>query len=416
MTLSDLAGKKILILGYAREGKATELFLKKYVPDARISIADKTLDDHYLDAQKDADLVVKTPGIPKRMVTAPYTTATNLFFAFLKERGMKNTVIGITGSKGKSTTSSLIAAILKEAGKPVALIGNIGTPALTALMEPVAPETIFVMELSSYQTEDLEATPDISVFTSLFPEHLDYHEGFENYVAAKAQLLAHATPAHTYVYNPRYARLTEIATQTKATGKSFETDIPFDVSAAKLKGEHNLDNIRGAMTVAHLLGIDDATIHRAVLVFEPLPHRLTDIGTFRGIRFVDDAIATAPEPTILAIQTLKDVDTILLGGTDRGYDFAELAKVIKQSGIRQVVLFPDTGARIEQALLDTKGAMPELLYTESMDEAVAFAFAKTAPGKICLLSTASPSYRLWKSFEEKGEAFTSAVKRFSLYT
>jgi len=404
MHIRELEGKTVLILGYGREGRATEAFLKKFVPSATIVIADKELDANYLEKQHEADVVVKTPGIRKELVTAPYTTATNIFFA-----NTTHQIIGVTGSKGKSTTAALIAAILREAGRVVHFVGNIGVPALSALCESIGKDDLFVMELSSQQLDDIEYSPHISVVTSLFPEHLDYHGTVENYFAAKAKILAKATHQDYYVYNPTYPELFAFTKATRAQSVPFQEEIPFSLDDVKLMGSHNEWNMRGALTVANLMEIDMAVAERAIKAFEPLPHRLMNVGTYRGITFYDDAIATAPEPTLFAIDTLKLVDTIFLGGTDRGLTFDDFATVIKQKGIRNIVLFPDTGRRIKEALEKTGGSFV-FLETESMKEAVAFAYEKTAPGKICLLSTASPSYRLWKNFEEKGDEFTRWVK------
>jgi UDP-N-acetylmuramoylalanine--D-glutamate ligase len=415
MKFSELDGKNILILGYGKEGRSTERVLRLKVPSATISIADQSQGPDYLEKQQDCDIVVKTPGIPLSKITAPHTTATNIFFG-----NIKNAVIGVTGSKGKSTTSSLIHAILKHAGLKTRLVGNIGSPALDVLLEPVDPQEVFVMELSSYQLEDIEYSPHISVITSIFPEHLDHHGSLEAYFGAKARIVDKAKAEDFFVYNPAYPVLAAFAKTVAAKAKlarveppkpvPYVESIPFDLAGLKLEGEHNLDNIRGALTVARILGIPDEVSREAVLAFEPLPHRLTFVGEFKGIRFYDDAIATAPEPTISAIQTLKDVDTVFLGGTDRGYDFGGLAELVASCGIRNVVLFPDTGERIAAALEQAGARGLNIIHTRDMRTAVEFAYLHTATGKICLLSTASPSYSLWKDFEEKGGEFVRWVK------
>lgn len=416
MKLSDLNEKKVLILGYGKEGQSTEYFLTHNVPSAEIIVADQKNDPNYLKKQTECDLVVKTPGIPGRFITKPYTTGTNLFHTFLTEHGMKNMIIGVTGSKGKSTTVSLITAILRNAGKTVHLIGNIGTPALDALKQPIGIEDIFVIELSSYQCEDLDWSPHISIITSIFPEHLDYHGGFQEYIDAKKMIVANANSADFLVYNPKYKELIKLASSTKLKTVPFIEKMEFDISSSKLKGEHNLDNIRGAITVARLYGVSDEISYNTISNFEPLPHRMTDIGTYRGIRFIDDAIATAPEPTMFAVETIGNVDTIFLGGEDRGLDFTAFAEFIVKSKIKNIVLFPDTGKKISDLLKQSSSTNKTLniLETRSMEEAVLFAYKYTTPGKTCLLSTASPSYSLWKNFEEKGEEFTRLAKEISL--
>ena len=168
--------KKILILGYEKEGQATERFLKKYHPTALIGIADQKIDPNYLDEQNKYDLVIRSPGVPKHLITKPYTTATNIFFG-----NCQGKIIGVTGSKGKSTTASLIYSILKNAKKKVKLCGNIGRPMLLELLKPMSREDIFVCELSSYQLDDIEYSPHISVITNLFPEHMNYHGSIDVY-------------------------------------------------------------------------------------------------------------------------------------------------------------------------------------------------------------------------------------------
>lgn len=407
MTIQELSKyKRILILGYGREGKANERFLKQFVPSAQILIGDEKLDPSYLDLQSKADLVIKTPIIHKSKVTIPYTTGTNIFLANLPNR---ERLIGVTGSKGKSTTSSLIAAMLKAGGKKVELLGNIGRSALDVFCDGIDEDALVVMELSSYQLDDIQFAPHVAVFTSVFPEHLDYHGGFEEYFKAKANITLKQHAGDLFIYHPGYPELDNLATKTEAHAIPFE-ELSFPVESTKLLGQHNLDNMRGAWSVAKRFGVTPEQAKQAIEEFEPLPHRLTNIGTYKGITFIDDAIATAPEPTILAIETLKTVDTIFLGGTDRGYQFDELAKTLKKHQVANVVLFPDTGSRIKTAIESVGDYAPTLLETTDMKAAVEFAYQQTKPGKICLLSTASPSYRLWKDYEEKGNLFTRLVK------
>lgn len=413
MKLSDLEGKRILILGYAREGKTSERFLREKFPNADIRIASKDLSENYLDAQKDADIAIKTAGIAKNKVTIPFTTCTDLFFEEMERRGLRERIIGVTGSKGKSTTVSLIAAILRQAGHRVHLIGNIGAPALDVFQEELLPTDYFVLELSSYQLETCEFSPHIAVFTSLFQEHLDYHGGFESYLEAKSQIVRHQAPGDWYVYNEHYPQLKSLSSLTPAQSIPFDAEAPVKIEELKLRGEHNLENIRGALTVARLCDVSMEDAIAAVRSFEPLKHRLTDVGVYRGIRFVDDAISTAPESTMFAVQTLGDVETLFLGGEDRGLDFSGLARFVKEQGIKNVVLFPTTGQRIKQELERIEGSGPLLFETTSMEEAVRFAYEHTSPGKTCLLSTASPSFTLWKNFEEKGDLFIQCVRELA---
>ncbi|PIP63852.1 hypothetical protein COW97_00295, partial [Candidatus Roizmanbacteria bacterium CG22_combo_CG10-13_8_21_14_all_34_12] len=194
--------KKILILGYGKEGQATERFLKKYYPNALIGIADIKNNPNYLDEQKNYDLIIRSPGIPKNLITKPYTTATNIFLA-----NIDNVVIGVTGSKGKSTTVSLIYSILKQAGKKVHLIGNIGKPMLDEMLKETGKDDIFVCEFSSYQLDDIKYSPHIAVILDLFPEHMNYHGDVENYYNAKKNIISRSTADDYFIYNPKFKEL-----------------------------------------------------------------------------------------------------------------------------------------------------------------------------------------------------------------
>lgn len=377
--------RNVCILGYGKEGKITEKYIKKNYPSLKIGILDQGLDKNYLEQQEDYDLAIRTPGISKTKVNIPYVTATNIFFS-----QNQNFTIAVTGSKGKSTTANLIYEILKTAGKKVRLIGNIGNPMLEVLLKKVNPDEIFVIELSSYMLEDIEYSSNIALLLNLFPEHMDYHAGIEKYYEAKKNIFKFQKPGDLAVKSP------------------FTEKIPLKKNEIPLLGTHNLKNIQAAIKVARLLKVPDSAIKKAIKKFKPLPHRLEFIGTFKGIKFYDDAVSTTPESTIAAIKTFKNIGTIFLGGEDRGYDFHKLEKNLKSYHIRNIVLFPKSGNRI---LKSRRGF--NVLKTRSMAQAVNFAFQNTLKGQICLLSTASPSYSLWKNFKEKGDLFQHFAKKYS---
>ena len=398
--------KNVLILGYGREGEVTKKYIKKNYPELKIGIADIKSNKNYLEKQKDYDMAIKTPGIPKGFVKIQYTTATNIFFSKINQLG--NQVIGVTGSKGKSTTASLIYAILKEAGKNVRLLGNIGNPMLGALMNPIKKDEIFVLELSSYQLDDISLSPSIAVVTNLFPEHMDYHSGIENYYEAKKNIIKFQGRQDIFIYNTKNKESCQWLKEVRAKVVPFIEESFLDGVNFSLIGEHNRKNIRAAVSVAKELSVSDEIIKMAIEKFKPLPHRLEFIGKFKNIKFYDDAISTTPESTIEAIKSLQGIDTIFLGGEDREYNFFQLEKVIKKYKIKNAVLFPVSGKRI---LKSEKGL--NILKTSSMKQAVIFAYKHTRPGKICLLSCASPSYSLWKNFEEKGDLFKKFVKKLA---
>jgi len=394
--------KNALILGYGKEGETSEKYIKKYYPNVKTGVADIKQGKDYLKKQGNFEMAVKTPGINKKFVKIPYTTATNIFFSKIKGN---NKIIGITGSKGKSTTASLTFAILKEAGKNVEFLGNIGRPMLEYLLSPIKKDAIFVLELSSYQLDDLKFSPDISVCTNLFPEHMDYHGSIKNYYGAKKNIINFQNKDDYFVYNPKSKEMAGWLKNYKGRAIPFSKEISIKESDIPLIGEHNRNNIRAAVSVAKILNIKDQAINKAIKNFKSLPHRLEFVGQFKGIKFYDDGSSTNPESAIMAIKSLKNIDTIFLGGEERGYDFSGLEKTIKKYKIKNIVLFPDNGDKIIKNKKDFN-----ILKTSSMMEAVKFAYKNTQNGKICLLSGASPSYSLWKNFSEKGDEFKKMVK------
>lgn len=403
MKLEKLSNKKILIVGYGIEGKSVEVFLRKTVPSAIVDITNDTDGPDYLEKQKEYDLVIKSPGVKKASISVPYTTATNIFFA-----NIRNTVIGVTGTKGKSTTASLIHHMLTQSGKRSHLVGNIGSPALDLLLLPLPENDIVVMELSSYQLDDVFFSPHFIIITSLFPEHMNYHGNTAAYYTAKKNILNNVKSDDVVFYNSKYSHISQWLELIRCK-KIDVKDLSLGSLTVQLIGEHNRENMLLVYAVGKELQIPNSVILNALTTFKPLPHRLEKIGKYNGIIFYDDAISTTPESTISAIDSLKNIDTLLLGGQDRGYDFTRLVDSIIQNKIRNIVLFPDSGEKIFTIL---SGLIPDkinILRTDNMKEAVDFAFKMTKKDHICLLSTASPSYTLWKNYIEKGDLFKQYI-------
>ncbi len=399
--------KNVLILGYGKEGKVSEKYLKKFYPELPIIIADESQNPDYLAHQNTAEFAIKTPGIPKQKLTIPYTTATQIFFA--QDRHLK---VGVTGSKGKSTTASLVAHLLKTAKISHKLLGNIGLPMLEVLLKPQRAKELYVLELSSYQLDDSPLSPDVAVITNLFPEHMNYHGGIQPYYEAKKNLIRLQSPGQIFVCNTSHPELKKWAKLTAAHTQEFSKWQPKE---SPLLGGHNEKNLAGAVAAAQAVRslqqappIPNKILQKAVSSFKPLPHRLQKIAQIRGVVFYDDAISTSPESTIEALKALSKlapIGTVFLGGEDRGYDFTELEKALHQYKIKNLVLFPETGTRMLRSREGFK-----CLETKSMKEAVRFAYEHTPKGSICLLSMASPSYGLWKNFQEKGKEFQAMVR------
>lgn len=433
MKISDFNSKNVCVLGYGREGKAMVAALEKHAPECEITVADqnesidvsakhwKQVGTGWLENLKKFDVIIKSPGIPlsvishQSLVISKITSSTQVFLDTIA--GCGATVIGVTGSKGKSTTSSLIYAILKAANKDVLLIGNIGEPAI-AHLDDVKDGTICVMEMSSYQLSDLTVSPHIAVVTSFFPDHLDYHGGLDAYKNAKKNIALHQTSDDIVLFNGDSKGAAEIAKEGSGIKIPFSADeCPFGIEETKLLGEHNLSNMAAALHVAYELEIDLQTTLKTIKEFAGLPHRLQSLGVHHGAEWVDDAISTTPESTIAGLRALNGrVKIIILGGQDRGYQFDELARELVEQQINTAILFPGSGQKIREAIekIDNNKTI-KLFEADSMQKAVEIAKSQTKnqePGTsnpIVLLSTASPSYGMFKNFEDKGEQFQKYI-------
>ena len=434
MDTKQFEGKNIAILGFWLEGKSTLNFLlnnnfafnKLSVLDMKaqpwletMGIALET-GEHYLEHLDQFDVIFKSAGVPYSPELLRYQDKilTQMQFFFGNYQGK---VIAITGSKGKSTMTSLIFSLLKNAGYRVKLFGNIGNPVLEEI--DFADDSDFVIcELSSYMLERLEKQNYISVLGNIFPEHMDWHWGFEKYVKAKLNILKGSEfnivlqkTVEEYGLATAYENIETYWIWGKTSWANgyfiHEMQELFPTEDKLLLGEHNTQNIAAAIAVALKIGVSMEVIHDTIKNFTGLPHRLQFVGEFQGIYFYDDAISTTPESTLEALKTFwKRIGTLFLGGTDRGYDFRLLMGKVQEYWIQNLVFFPPSGEKMARLLPDFKG---KVLHTDDMQAAVAFAFQYTEPGKICLLSTASPSYSIWKNFEEKGDLFQKAIKASS---
>lgn len=373
--MEEIIGNNILLLGYGREGKSTEAWLKKHYPSITIDIGDeKKVSDSYT-------TIIRSPGISPYVfkTTTHVTSATNIFFSRVK--GM---TIGVTGTKGKSTTSSLITHILKTKFSDVRLVGNIGKPMLDEL-DSATDKTFFVIELSSHQLVDIRYSPHIAVLLDIVPEHMDYYPDFETYKAAKANITKfqkHDDVAFSYPF-------TSFNTKTTLLG--------------------NTDNINAAVSVATYLKISNNIITDALATFSPLPHRLEYVGKMKGIRFYNDSLSTIPEATIHALKALgPDVSTLIAGGYDRNLHYANLGTYVDNHPVQNLILFPDTGEKIAHTITNKT---INIFFVKSMKEAVSLAYIHTAKNNICLLSPASASYNLFRDYEERGDQFKEWVKK-----
>lgn len=440
MRLADLEGRRVALWGLGREGRSTLRAIRRRLPELPLTVLD---DDEVDGAELEVstvigreavaaalpgfDVVVRSPGVSlyrpeieaahRRGVV--FTSATRLWFA---EHPAARTVC-VTGTKGKSTTASLIAHCLAAGGIAAELRGNIGRP----LLDPAEAEPeVWVIELSSYQTADLEADPTVAVLLNLFPEHLDWHGDADTYYRDKLRLFAHQKNGVAVVngQDPGIKRWSDIFENVvyfnEGNGLHARGDFIHDgarrllpVKEILLPGAHNLSNVCAALAALKTLGFDAADLAEHIASFRGLPHRLETLGERNGILYVDDSISTTPESAMAAIEAFPGRSvTVLLGGYDRGIAYEELAGFLVHREIHTVVTLPPSGRRIAAAVERARGehtARPYLVEAADLFTAVDLAGRLTPPGGVVLLSPAAPSYGAFRDFIERGEAFARAA-------
>ena len=394
MKITDkLNGKRILLWGYGLEGKSTEKFITKYCSVRELTVFQGKREEIDEDAY---DYIVKSPGIVAENLSDKYTSMTDLF---LEE--FSGQVIGVTGTKGKSTTSSMMFTVLSRcSGRPVILVGNIGLPALDYYGE-ITGDTIIVFEMSCHQLAHAKISPHIALFLNLYEEHLDYYGTMDKYFRAKANITANQKPGDFFFAGNNVPPI-----ETAARGEviSYEDPMHFDM---KLKGEHNQFNARFVYAVStELFGCDPQKVREALKEFTGLQHRLQFVGNYGGIDYYDDSISTIPEAAIAAIKSIPNAGTILIGGMDRGIDYDILTEFIRAHGEYNYILMYKSGARIYKEVSD----LPFCQYRDDLAGAAALAGEITPAGKACILSPAAASYGYFKNFEERGDVFQELVK------
>ncbi|MEE8807415.1 MAG: UDP-N-acetylmuramoyl-L-alanine--D-glutamate ligase [Lactimicrobium sp.] len=421
---TEFENKKIVIWGFGMEGRSTLAFIRRLLPEQDIFIAEsrrsdlakimaenphvKAVYDDETDFTK-FDLVMKSPGIvaPKNIPSDNFTGQTELFLKHYRSQ-----VIGITGTKGKSTTTSLLYALLKEK-RAVNLVGNIGIPAFSAI-DHMEQGELAAYELSCHQLEYCDQSPHMAAFLNLYEEHLDHYGTFEAYGAAKANIFRHQKPGDIIVMDEHLTDfIKESINPPVLIGKDINASghtliIPghtLTIEKCALIGEHNYRNLAVAWYLARQYGVTDEMVQDAMAKFQPLHHRLEDLGEFDGIRYVNDSISTIGPAAIQALKALQNVDTVLIGGNDRGIEYDELEDYLHARTDVKVIFMYATGKRVHKEMKD-KGLDREGLYdTEDLAQAVALAKKLTRPHHICLLSPAASSYDHFRNFEERGDVF-----------
>lgn len=429
---------RIVIAGFGIEGRTNYDYFRMKLPEAEVIIADEgsEIDGGAPEGAKlrlgpgafseldGFDMVVRTAGLaPWRIATdGRLWSATNEFFSECKAP-----IIGVTGTKGKGTTSSLISSILSAAGKTVHLVGNIGVPALSILPE-ISPDDVVIYELSSFQLWDLERSPKIAVVLMIEPDHLDVHKDFEEYVAAKSRIIKTQAQDDVVVHHPSNEHTLNIA--AKSQGKTVRYGVIDDggvyvesnnfciqghaicsVGTLHLVGQHNIENACAAITAvrAYDPSVTDEAIAKGLSSFEGLDHRLKLVAVVDEVRYYDDSIATTPGSAIAAIKSFSDPKVIILGGSDKGADYHEVVQLCQATNTK-IVAIGQTGKAINK-LAEEIGA--ESHYAESMLAAVEQASKFAEPGGVVILSPAAASFDMFKNYQDRGNQFIEAVAEIS---
>lgn len=419
--INNLINKKIVILGFGKEGNSTYNYIRKYDKNIfltimdnnykNISIDDKNVSIENIDYQKlkDYDLIIKTPGISFKEVdiSSFKSKITSQLELFLENT--KAFIIGVTGSKGKSTTSTLINEILKNNNKKCILLGNIGIPIFDEIDE-IKDDYYVVIEISSHMLQYVKKSPNISVITNFFPEHLDHYTNLDEYYNAKLNIARYQNKEDFLIYTSDNKDLKNYIDKINNQNKidvTFKNNKYSNIKT-NLKGEHNLKDILYALKVSEILNLDLNKSLDAIEKFKPLKHRMELVGTYNGIIFYNDSIATIPDATINAIKALDTVNTLIVGGKDRNIDYTDLINYINSCKIKNIIFLPSTGHKI----CDKINSVHNKFKVDNVEEAVDIAMKVTEKGKICLLSPAASSYGYYKNFEDRGNRYINAIKKY----
>lgn len=441
--IEEIKDKKICILGFGIEGKSTYNFIRKYLKNIPIEIRyikengeensylenDNNLkfiiNENYLEGLEEYDLIFKSPGISLKDIDTKgiEEKLTSQYDLFLKNTA--NYTIGITGTKGKSTTSSLIHKILEEQDRKTYLLGNIGTP-IFDLIDTIEKDAIVVLEVSSHTLEFAKYSTNIAILLNIFEEHLDHYKNFEGYALAKINLVKNKKDVAIFnLDNENINNLYDnysnedfgiTINNNKKTNKTislkdnkiyYNDEFLYDANQERnLKGKHNLNNIMFVLAVSKILNLDLQKTIETINSFNPLEHRLEYVGKFDGVEYYNDSIATIPEATMESINALEKVNTLIVGGNDRGVDQTELIKFLINSEVENIICLPKTGEYIKEGLKETNKNV-ELVNT--IEEAVVLAKEVTKKETICVLSPAASSYGYFKNFKERGNKFKELV-------
>jgi len=429
---------KVALVGFAVESKSALTYFRKQGADITVCDQDPSvklpenvtsrLGKNYLENLDDFDLICRTPGVNPSTIAsanpglkAEITTPTNEFF---KSCPTKN-IIGVTGTKGKGTTTTLISKMLEAFGKDVYLGGNIGVPPLDFLPK-LKSDSWVVLELSSFQLIDLKASPKIAVCLMVVPEHLNWHSDLDDYLTAKSQLFNHQSTDDLAVYFALNDNSKKVASISPARHIPYfaepgalvkDDQIVIDnkiicrTSELQLLGKHNWQNVCAATTVVWQISQDVEAIGSVLTSFTGLPHRLELVRELNGVKFYNDSYATGPEAAMAAVEAISGPKVLIAGGFDRHLPLDKLAMVIKsnESGIRKLILIGESRWRLEDELKKVGFSNDILLESKKMNEIVTSAAGYAKPGDSLLLSPGFASFDMFANFEERGQLFKLAV-------
>lgn len=425
---------KVAIAGYGMEGKANLQYWQqqghevvildeKPLSETPRGITVITGPEAFADLAQ-YDLVVRTASLPpaRLMSAKKIWSSTNEFFLQCPA-----SIVGVTGTKGKGTTSSLIASILKAAGYRVHLVGNIGVPALQ-LLPDIKPDDIVVFEMSSFQLWDLERSPQVAVVLMIEPDHQDVHANFKEYTGAKAHIVLHQKASDIVVYNERNTHSSEIGyashgiplpypdheyAHVTADNFWFGEQKVCSTSTMKLRGKHNQENVCAAINaVWNLVEGDKKVIRRGIANFTGLAHRLKLVATKDGVAYYDDNYSSAPGATVAALRAFDEPEVLILGGYDKKSSFDELATAVAgQPNIKQLVLMGQTRHALAKAF-DTQGLRGRYVVSDdtTLEPIVRLASSFTQPGDVLVMSPACASFDMFENFTDRGNQFIRIVE------
>ena len=429
---------KVAIAGFGLEGRVNyrhwhDLGHEVTIVDERELPADDlpegasvVVGDGVFDHLEEYDLVIRTAGLnPTKLKTDidKIWSATNEFFAKCPAP-----IVGVTGTKGKGTTSSLIASIFRAAGKTTHLVGNIGTAALDELPKIHAQDMV-VYELSSFQLWDIKKSPEVAVILLIEPDHLNVHRDMDDYVAAKSNIRAFQIDGDLCIYHPTNELSAQAAT-VSAEGQLQRYAIPDDggayekdgffwqgdqqicsKDALQLLGQHNVENACAAISVAKHYGVSNEAIETGLRNFHGLPHRLELVRELDGVEYFNDSFSSAPSATLAAVRSFTVPEVIILGGTDKGADFSELIHdLADRQNIRRILVVGEIRDKLAKLLhkagLESK---TDVLTVRTMNEIVTVARQIAQPGDVVLLSPGCASFDMFRNFYDRGDQFRELV-------